>query len=90
VSKSKRPKLYEWRIVRPRSSPAAFVGYVKAPDAAGNRKLVRCGDRVLAPLAVHNSMDSLDGLDSTSPFQEMRVVIEVWTGWTVWTALALY
>jgi predicted chitinase len=33
---SKRPprsRLFEWRITRIRSTPAAFVGYVKAPDA---------------------------------------------------------
>jgi hypothetical protein len=33
VSKAKRSKLFEWRITRIRSTPAAFVGYVEAPDA---------------------------------------------------------
>jgi hypothetical protein len=27
-----RSKLYEWRITRIRSSPAALIGYVQAPD----------------------------------------------------------
>ena len=31
--RSPRSKLYEWRITRIRSTPAAFVGYVRAPDA---------------------------------------------------------
>jgi hypothetical protein len=31
----KRPskKMYEWRITRIRSTPAALIGYVEAPDA---------------------------------------------------------
>jgi hypothetical protein len=33
VSKKARSKLYEWRITRIRGTPAAFVGYVEAPDA---------------------------------------------------------
>jgi hypothetical protein len=28
----KRKREYEWRILRLRASPAAFVGYVSAPD----------------------------------------------------------
>jgi hypothetical protein len=31
--RSPRSKLYDWRITRIRSTPAAFVGYVEAPDA---------------------------------------------------------
>jgi hypothetical protein len=31
--RSPRTKLFEWRITRIRSTPAAFVGYVQAPDA---------------------------------------------------------
>jgi hypothetical protein len=33
MSKNVSSKVYEWRITRIRSSPAAFVGYVEAPDA---------------------------------------------------------
>ena len=31
--RSPRSKLYEWRITRIRSTPAALIGYVQAPDA---------------------------------------------------------
>jgi hypothetical protein len=31
--RSPRSKLYEWRITRIRSTPAAFIGYVQASDA---------------------------------------------------------
>ena len=31
--RSPRSKLYEWRITRIRATPAAFIGYVQAPDA---------------------------------------------------------
>ena len=31
--RSLRSKLYEWRITRIRGTPAAFIGYVEAPDA---------------------------------------------------------
>ena len=31
--RSPRSKLFEWRITRIRSTPAAFIGYVEAPDA---------------------------------------------------------
>jgi predicted chitinase len=31
--KSPREKLFEWRVVRIKSTPAAIVGYVQAPDA---------------------------------------------------------
>jgi len=30
---SPRPKQFEWRVVRIKSTPAAIVGYVQAPDA---------------------------------------------------------
>jgi hypothetical protein len=33
MSKRPRAKLYEWRITRIRSTPAALIGYVQAPDA---------------------------------------------------------
>jgi hypothetical protein len=34
MSKRSLPqKLYEWRITRIRSTPAAFIGHVEAPDA---------------------------------------------------------
>jgi hypothetical protein len=31
--RSPRSKMYEWRIIRIRSTPAALIGYVQAPDA---------------------------------------------------------
>jgi hypothetical protein len=33
AKRSPRSKLYEWRITRLRGTPAAFLGYVEAPDA---------------------------------------------------------
>jgi hypothetical protein len=31
--RSPREKLFEWRVVRIKSTPAAIIGYFKAPDA---------------------------------------------------------
>jgi len=31
--RSPREKLFEWRVTRIRSTPAAFIGYVEAPNA---------------------------------------------------------
>jgi hypothetical protein len=33
MPKRPRKKMYKWRITRIRSTPAALIGYVKAPDA---------------------------------------------------------
>jgi hypothetical protein len=44
-SRSRRSKLYEWRITRIRSTPAVLIGYVQAPDAeqAVKEAIVRYG-----------------------------------------------
>jgi hypothetical protein len=33
MPKRPRTKMYEWRITRIRSTPAALIGHVEAPDA---------------------------------------------------------